>query len=92
MSPTNVAFSLNKFESKNKAKRRYKTRGEKPPSDGEDNGEDMDTNDITCPLDGALNPERNCLETLIDNKGKKHMLQLRFAVKSDEKGTSLFLL
>ena len=34
------------------AKKRYKTRGEKPPSDGEDDTEDMDTNDITCPLTG----------------------------------------
>ena len=34
------------------AKKRYKTRGEKPPSDGEDDTEDMETNDITCPLTG----------------------------------------
>merc|ERR1711892_343207 len=69
------------------AKKRYETRGEKPPSDGENEADDqMETNDITCPLTGALNPERHCLETLIDSKGKNYKLELRFALKSDEKG------
>ena len=67
-----------------KAKKRYRTRGEKPPSD--DEGEEtMDMDDITCPLDGALNCERKCIENLIV-KGKTHHLQLRMAMKSDEKG------
>ena len=67
-----------------KAKKRYRTRGEKPPSD-DDGAETMETEDITCPLDGALNCERRCLENLIA-KGKTHNLQLRLAMKSDEKG------
>ena len=71
-----------------KAKKRYKTRGEKPPSDDEEDDSGMETDeDITCPLDGALNCERKCIETLLSRNGKSHKLQLRFATKSDEKGT-----
>jgi len=69
-----------------KAKKRYKTRGEKPPSDDEEDDSGMETDeDITCPLDGALNCERKCIETLLSRNGKSHKLQLRFATKSDEK-------
>lgn len=69
-----------------KAKKRYKTRGEKPPSEGEDEDSGMETDDdITCPLEGALNCERKCIETLLSKNGKTYKLQLRFATKSDEK-------
>ena len=74
-----------------KAKKRYKTRGEKPPSDDEEEDSGMETDeDITCPLDGALNCERKCIETLLSRNGKSHKLQLRFATKSDEKGIVSF--
>ena len=48
--------------------------------------------DITCPLDGALNCERKCIETLLSRNGKSHKLQLRFATKSDEKESFHFSL
>jgi len=67
---------------------KYKNRGEKVLDECDTEFEGMETDDITCPLDGAINIDRKCLETLVKNN-KKYYLRVRCSFEGDQKEIEL---